>query len=199
MAERFRASCSACGYESAARPAQGVAVLVTDAEEDTRRRTEDVPLVFHPLAPFVLDEFGLSYPAAAWGGQLVLVRAVVCPDCGSSHEHRYLTAGGASAGCAGWLVVGLFGAFVALVSGLLVGNPFLGAALGGGVAVGLLATAELGASVIVRSLYPRRARAVEGANACPNCGSRGGVRVSALPAKLPCPQCGEARLMVARN
>src|SRR2546421_506679 len=53
--------CGGGGYKPPPVTAGGPHVLVTDPDEDRRRRAgEPVPVVLHPLTPYVLDEFGLS-------------------------------------------------------------------------------------------------------------------------------------------
>ncbi|MGL4422935.1 MAG: hypothetical protein ACRCZF_19865, partial [Gemmataceae bacterium] len=95
-AERYQGRCTACEYESATRVGREICLLITTVEEDTARAAgAELPLVLHPVMPSVMEEFGLTYPAAAWQGQLVQVRGVVCRSCGELYEKRYLTAGGA--------------------------------------------------------------------------------------------------------
>jgi hypothetical protein len=191
MPPLFQGTCSACGYEPPPVSPGGPCLLVTDAAEDRRRRIgEHVPVVLHPLTPYVLNEFGLSFALAAWGGRLVEARRLVCPDCGRVYERRWLTAGGVPVGCGGCLGIAVFAGAAAAAAGVAARNPFAGLAIGGAAGAGLLAAAELGASVIVRWWYPERAAAVRTPAECPDCGGRPGIRVNKLRKTVPCPQCG---------
>jgi hypothetical protein len=191
----FQGCCSACGYDTPPVTAGGPCVLVTDADEDRRRRIgEPVPVVLHPLAPYVLDEFGLSFASAAWGGRLVEVRQLVCRDCGRAFERRWLTAGGVPVGCGGCLGIVAAGGLAAAATAVIAENPFLGLAVGGLTGAGLLAAIELGGSPLVRRRYPHRAAAVRTSPACPDCGSRAGIPVDRLRGPVPCPRCGTRAL-----
>lgn len=192
MPAPLRASCSACGYRSARFPARRLAVLVPDPLEDTA----DGTVLIHPLAPYVLEEFDLSFPKAAWGGHLVAARAVVCTDCGRVSERQRLTGGGAGVGCGGWLAV-LAGAFVAAgLAAWLAKNPFVGIGVAGCGAVTVLAALELGAGVIVRTRFRTRAKAVAGDGSCPGCGGRTLHPADRFRGTLPCPECGAAAVEV---
>jgi hypothetical protein len=191
MAVVYRGSCSVCGYESEPTTAGGPHVLVTDDDEDRRRRAgEDVPVILHPLTPYVLDEFGLSFAAAAWDGRLVDVRRLVCRDCGRVYESRRLTAGGVPVGCGGCLGIAAVAVVIAVAAGAILQNPFAGVTVGALAGVGLFAGIELGGSALVRRRFPHRAAAVATPPGCPACGGRVGVPVDRAAGPVPCPQCG---------
>lgn len=191
----YQGTCTACGYEGRPVTAGGPCLLVTDADEDRRRRAgEPVPVLLHPLVPSVLDEFGLSFALAAWGGRLVEVRRVVCRDCGRVYDRRRLTAGGVPVGCGGCLGIAAVGGVVAVATGAAAGNPFVGLAAGGLAGASLLAGVELGASAIVRRRFRYRAAAVRTPPGCPDCGGRHVTPVDRTRGPVPCPQCGSRTL-----
>jgi len=132
MSPTYRITCPTCGYESRPRVGADFQLLVTDAAEDDRRRAgEPVPVVYHPFTDFVLDEFGLSFASAAWGGRLVAVCGAVCRGCGHTFDRRHLTAGGVRVGCGGCLGLAAGGVIISMATGVLVGNPFIGLGVGG--------------------------------------------------------------------
>jgi ribosomal protein L37AE/L43A len=193
----FHAACADCGYEAADLSPGGFAVLVPDAETDSPPILgRHHPPVLHPFAPFVLDEFGLSFATAAWGGQLVERETVVCRECGRVFERRRLTAAGAAVGCGGCLAIA-GGAFaVAVVVGLVTGNPFVGAGAGAVVAVAAGAVAEFGASAFVRRRFRERAATVDTPRTCPDCGGRRVARVGSNGGPFPCPACGRRAVRI---
>lgn len=193
----FHAACADCGYESPALSPGGFAVLVPDTDEPTppilgRRH----PPVLHPFAPYVLDEFGLTFASAAWGGQLVEFETVVCRDCGRVFERRRLTAGGAAIGCAGCLTLAAAAAVVAVVVAIAVGNPFVGLGVGAVAAVAVAAVIECGASGIVRRRYRDRVGQVDTPRTCPDCGGRRCSRVGSGGGPFPCPSCGHRAVRI---
>jgi hypothetical protein len=194
MASVYRVACSACEYRSARFPGARLAVLVPDPLEDTANGT----VLLHPLAPFVLEEFDLSFPQAAWGGHLVAARSVVCIDCGRVAEQQKLTGGGVGIGCGGWLIVFAAGVVAAGITAYLAENPFIGLGVAGVGAVLALAVIELGAGVIVRARYRNRARAVAGNGRCAGCGSYRRVRVDQCNDTFPCPACEQPECRVQR-
>lgn len=189
----FRGNCSHCGYESPEVSPGGFVVFVTDADEDARRRNgEPVPVVTHPFAEFVLEEFGLSFHSTAWGGQLVEVQNRVCRDCGRVTEQRRLTAGGVAIGCGGCAGIAGMGMVLGIATGLLVANPFVGAGLGVALCVLLVTTIEFGANRYVRWRYKERADAIDTPGMCQHCGGWNGVQVGTRGGgPFPCPECGE--------
>lgn len=188
----FRGNCEQCGYESPDLSPGGFAVLVTDSDEDRRRRNgENLPVVLHPFAEFVLDEFGLSFHSTAWGGQLVEVRNLVCRDCGRTTESRHLTAGGVAIGCGGCSAIAATGFIVGLVSAFVVGNPFLGAGIGVALCVLSATGIEFGANRLVRRRYRERADAVDVPPMCSHCGGWHCVPPGPRGGPFPCPECGQ--------
>jgi hypothetical protein len=188
----YRIACSHCEYRSVRFPGDRLAVLVPDPLEDTA----DGTVLLHPLAPFVLEEFDLTFPRAAWGGHLVDAKAMVCTDCGKVFERQKLTGGGVGIGCGGWMFVFAMAAAVAGLTAYLSQNPFIGLGVAGLGAVGTLACLELGAGWIIRRRYPTRARSVARGGHCPNCGSENSHRAKRYAGTLPCPQCGQTACRV---
>ncbi len=192
MPPTFRGTCSHCGYESPELSAGGFAILVTDRDEDRRRRAgEPVPVVLHPFAEFVLDEFGLSFHSAAWGGQLVETHTLVCRDCGRGTEARRLTAGGVAIGCVGCSGIALGGLVAGVAAGFALGNPFLGAGVGIAACVLTAAVVEFGSDRFVRARFRERADAVDTPRLCAHCGGGNCVRPGPRGGPFPCPDCGE--------
>jgi hypothetical protein len=193
MSVTYRRHCTECEFQPPDITAGGFSVFVTNSEEDARRQGgETLPVVLHPLMPYVLDEFGLSYHSVAWGGQLVAVQNCVCRECGHVFEKRQLTTGGVTIGCGGCVVVAVLVFVVGAIVAFASGNPFIGS--GVGVAVGVLAATgtEWSAHWLVRWRYPRRAEAVDTEPACRTCGSsRWLLLASAVGQALPCPNCGQ--------
>lgn len=188
----FRGTCSHCGYESPVFSSGGFAIMVTDRDEDRRRRAgETVPVVLHPFAEFVLDEFGLSFHSAAWGGQLVEVQSLICRDCGRGSEVRRLTAGGVAIGCGGCSAIALSGLVAGTAAAFALNNPFLGAGVGVAFCVLTAAAVEFGADRFVRHRYRERAAAVDTRRMCSQCGSWNCVRPGPRSGPFPCPDCGE--------
>ncbi len=189
----FRGDCSHCGYESPEVSAGGFVVFVTDREEDARRRRgEPVPVVTHPFANYVLEEFGLSFHSTAWGGQLVEVQNLVCRDCGRVTQHRRLTAGGVAIGCGGCAGIGGMGLVLGIAVGFFVANPFIGVGIGITLCVLLATSIEFGASRLVRWRFRERAEAIDTTRMCHHCGGWNCVPVGSRGGgPFPCPECGE--------
>lgn len=185
----FRAACGECEYQSADIPPGGYAVLVPDPDGPPLLAA-DHPPVLHPFAPFVLDEFGLTFATAAWGGQLVERSSMACRDCGRVFERRRLTAGGAALGCGGCGVIAGLAVALGAVAAFASGNPFVGGGVGAVAGVLLAAGVEMGASAIVRGRYPDRARAVDTPRTCPGCHGNRVARVGSGSGPFPCPACG---------
>jgi hypothetical protein len=194
MSVLIRRHCTECDYDPPTLPAADFAIFVTDREEDERRRAgQALPVVLHPLTPFVLDEFGLSYQRAAWGGQLINQTNYVCRDCGTVFEHRKLTAGGVTIGCGGCLLVGVLVFVVGLMVAFATGNPFIGSGVGVSLGVLVATGTELTAHWVIRWRYPERVQAVDSpALACPTCqGERVLPLVRAVGQTFLCPRCGQ--------
>lgn len=190
----YRPICTTCGYEGPATTPSELWVWVTDAREDAQRQRGEHPhIVLHPMKPCVLEEFGLSFSWAAWGGHLVQVRKLVCLDCGRLFDYRWLTAGGVPVGCAGCLGITFLAGIIAGVATLAVDNAFIGLGVGLTSAALLLAICELGASPLVRLWYASRARAIATERSCPDC-LRTGLPVDRVVEPVPCPQCGNHSL-----
>lgn len=185
----FHAACDECDYVAPALPAGGFAVYIPDPPDAAPLLGRDHPPVVHPFAPYVLDEFGLTFASAAWGGRLVAVQSLLCSECGRHFERRRLTAGGAALGCGGCLTVAVGGFTVGLAVAFLSGNPFVGAGVGVAVGVAVTAILEIGATAIVRYRYPDRTAAVDTPKECPHCGGRRAMKVKA-GGPFPCPGCG---------
>jgi predicted RNA-binding Zn-ribbon protein involved in translation (DUF1610 family) len=197
MPPTFRGTCFQCGYESPELTAGGFAILVTDRDEDRRRRAgESVPVVLHPFADFVLDEFGLSFHSTAWGGQLVEVQTLVCRDCGRATETRRLTAGGVAIGCGGCTAIAASGLVAGVVASFAIGNPFLGAGVGVALCVLVAAIIEFGSNRFVRNRYRERAAAVDTPRMCVHCGGWNCVRPGPRSGPFPCPDCGETAVRI---
>ena len=191
----FRGNCSHCGYESPDVSAGGFVVFVTDREEDARRRQgETLPVVTHPFAEYVLEEFGLSFHSTAWGGQFVEVQNLVCRDCGRVTQHRRLTAGGVAIGCGGCAGIGAMGLVLGIAVGFFVANPFVGAGLGIALCVLLATGIEFRANRLVRWRYRERAEAVDTTRMCHHCGGWNCVpSAPAAAARSPAPSAAKRR------
>lgn len=192
----FHAACDRCDYAAPDLPAGGFAVYVPDPPDAAPLLGRHHPPVIHPFAPFVLDEFGLSFASAAWGGRLIEVESVICTDCGRPFERRRLTAGGAAIGCGGCLAIAGGGFAVGLTAAVLAGNPFVGAGAGTATAVAAAAALEFGSSALVRLRFRDRAAAVDTPRGCPDCGSRRAARVGSGGGPFPCPGCGRRAVRV---
>ncbi len=188
----FRGSCNECGYETPELKPGGFAILVTDRDEDRRRRQgEPVPVVLHPFTDYVLDEFGLSFATSAWGGQLVEIQNLICRDCGHITESRRLTAGGVAIGCGGCSAIAVMGLITGITIGFLIGNPFIGAGIGVALCVFSATVIEFGASRLVRWRYRERADAVDRPRMCYHCGGWNCVPLGTRGVgPFPCPDCG---------
>jgi predicted RNA-binding Zn-ribbon protein involved in translation (DUF1610 family) len=197
MPPTFRGTCTNCGYVSPELTPGGFAVFVTDADEDRRRRDgERLPVVLHPFADFVLDEFGLSFATTAWGGQLVEVQNLVCRDCGRATETRRLTAGGVAIGCGGCSAIAALGFVAGVAATFAFENPFLGAGVGVGFCVLTAAAVEFGANRFVRRRFRERVAAVDTPRMCSHCGSGNCVLPGPRGGPFPCPDCGEAAVRI---
>ncbi len=197
MAIHFRSSCTSCEYQSDPISAGGLGIFVTSFEDDERRQFGESPaVVILPFERYILDEFGLSFYSAAWGGQLVELSPMVCRDCGQLSERRRLSAGGVAIGCAGCLGIAITSLTLAVLVAIVVGNPFIGAAVGAGGGVLVSAMIEFGASRIVRYRYANRVNAIDTPPECPHCESLRCVKIESGVGALPCPDCQQRTLVI---
>jgi hypothetical protein len=195
LANVYQGTCSACGYTSPPVTAGGLHLLTIVGDEDERRQAgEPIPVELQPLNAAVLDQYGLSFPTAAWGGRLVEVQRVVCQGCGRAYERRWLTSGRVPVSCSGCLAVIAAAAAVATTAAAVAGNVFVGLVAGGFLGAILLATVELGSSRIIRNRYPHRVAAVDTPSTCPDCGAAAALPPDRLRGPVPCPRCGATAL-----
>ncbi|HEY1186457.1 MAG TPA: hypothetical protein VGE74_02320 [Gemmata sp.] len=210
----YQARCDRCSYASDVFPAEYGAVFVDEppvggsgavvagavlhgyAREAVIAEPSDPRLVVlaHPIEDDILAETGYTWTGLAWAGRYVRVHRVVCRDCGTLFEVRWLTCPPAL-GCLGCQL----GCATGLLTGIGVGiwqrSFCVGFSTTYGVLLGSMAVVSLVGWIYTRVWFRERVREVAGPRCCPRCesGKYYGAESSRV---LPCPRCSEWSMRV---